>query len=247
MSFNQINISLYNKNEYLLNFMNQLSYKKESNKSSKDIINMSYKRPIPIVNYDYSLFNFFPKIHKEIFIKDLFKSKNNKKRYFYKYITGKIISELYWDDFIYFFISDINKDIIAVSVYHFNDKFYPLNIDNLQKNFLKKEKYILIINPLFTYEHYDEIMCFNADEFILFNNYENMNDFIKMKNDIKEEKDLIKLGNLMMDKSLYDKAIYYYEKSFKMYEKNFPSKSKDINSYIDLIYKICFAFFNYGY
>ena len=82
MSFNQINISLYNKNEYLLNFMNELSYKKESNKSSKDIINMSYKRPIPMVNYDYSLFNFFPKIYKEILLKIYLNQKITKKDIF---------------------------------------------------------------------------------------------------------------------------------------------------------------------
>ena len=118
------NNNIYNKNDYLVNFNTQLSLKKLSNKSSSYKLNMSYKRSIPISNYDYSSFNFLLKIHKEIFIKDLFQSKTNNKRFYYKYITGKIISELYWDDFIYFLISDKNDDIIAVSVYHLSDKFY---------------------------------------------------------------------------------------------------------------------------
>ena len=235
------NNNIYNKNDYLLNFNTQLSLKKFSNQSSLDKLNMSYKHSIPISNYDYSSFNFLLKIQKEIFIKDLFQSKNNTKRFYYKYITGKIISELYWDDFIYFLISDKNDDIIAVSVYHLEDKFYPLNIDYLQKNYLKKEKYILIINPLFTFEHYNEIMCFDNCEFILFDNYENIKDFTNMNNDIKEVNDLIKLGDLMMGKTLYDKAIYYYDKGIKMSEKNNWSEIGNI------IYKISLAYFNYGY
>ena len=130
------NNNIYNKNDYLEKFNEQLKVKKEQNKTEKDKFNMSYKRPIPISIYDYSLFNFLPKLHKEIFIKELFnKNKNYKKRYFYKYLTGKIISDLYWDDFIYFLISDKNDDIIAVSIFHLDKKFYPLNIDYIQYYF----------------------------------------------------------------------------------------------------------------
>ena len=73
----------YNKNDYVEEFNQELSIKKKSNKFEKDKFEMSYKRPIPISNYDYSLFNFLPKIFKEIFIKDLFmKNANKNKRFF---------------------------------------------------------------------------------------------------------------------------------------------------------------------
>ena len=148
---------IYNKNDYLTKFNHQLNLKKVSNKSSKDTFNMSYKRPIPISNYDYSLFNFLPKMQKEIYIKDFFNNNINK-RYFYRYISGKIISELYWDDFIYFLIKDKNDDIIAISVFHFEDKLYPLNLEQIQKEYLSIGKYILIINPFYTYENYYQII-----------------------------------------------------------------------------------------
>ena len=175
--------NVYNKNEYLIQFNQQMNLKKQSNKSEKDIFNMSYKRPIPISNYDYSLFKFLPKMHKEIFIKDLFKNiknENNNKRYFYSYLIGKIVSKLYWDDFIYFLISDKNDDIIAISIYHFQKELYPLNIELLENNYLSIGKYILIINPFFTIEHYKQIMCFDSCEYILFENTIFLNKNVKI-------------------------------------------------------------------
>ena len=237
---------IYNKNDYLTKFNFQLNIKKESNKSANDKFNMSYKRPIPMSNYDYSLFNFIPKMHKEIFIKDFFNNKINK-RYFYRYILGKIISELYWDDFIYFLISDKNNDIIAISIFHFIDELYPLNIEYLQKNYLSIGKYILIINPYFTYEHYYEIMCFDTCEIILFENNEQLKIFIDMNNNVKNEDDLVKIGNLMMEKNCYDKAIYYYDKSIKKIEKTINCDLNNKKLYVTIIYKISLAYLNYGY
>ena len=238
---------IYNKNDYLEKFNLQLNLKKVSNKSLKEKFNMSYKRPIPISNYDYSLFNFLPKMHKEINIKDFINNKNINKRYFYRYLSGKIISELYWDDFIYFLISDKNKDIIAISIFNFEDKLYPLNLEQLQKDYLSIGKYILIINPFFTYEHYYEIMCFDTCEFILFDNNDDLNQFIDMNNNIKNEEDLIKIGDLMIEKKCLDKAIYYYEKSIKTIEKKIDYDKSEKKLLFKVIYKISFSYLNYGY
>ena len=238
---------IYNKNDYLEKFNLQLNLKKISNKSLNEKFNMSYKRPIPITNYDYSLFNFLPKMHKEINIKDFINNKNINKRYFYRYISGKIISELYWDDFIYFLISDKNKDIIAISIFHFEDKLYPLNLEQLQKDYLSIAKNILIINPFFTYEHYYEIMCFDTCEFILFDNNDDLNQFIDMNNNIKNEEDLIKIGDLMIEKKCLDKAIYYYEKSIKTIEKKIDYDKSEKKLLFKVIYKISFSYLNYGY
>ena len=240
----------YNKNDYLEKFNHELSIKKESNKLKKDKFKMSYKRPIPISNYDYSLFYFLPKIFKEIFVKDLFmKNTNKNKRTFYRYMIGKIISGLYWDDFIYFLISDKNDDIVAVSIFHLEDKFYPLDIEQLEEDYFKIGKYILIINPLFTFEHYNEIMCFDNCEFILFENNENLLKFIDMNNNISDEVDLIKIGDLMMEKYNYDKAIYYYEKSFKLLEKKYLNNKDKKNKIFlaEVLLKLSLAYLKYRY
>ena len=239
------------KNDYLEKFMHQLNQKKESNNLEKNISKMSRKYPIPIANYNYSIFNFIPKIYKEIFISDIFnKNKKIYKRHFYKYLLGKIISDLYWDDFIYFLISDEKEDIMAVSIFHLDNKFYPINIEELQEDYFKKGKYILIINPLFTHEHYDEIMCFEPCEFILFENKEILSKFINLNNNINNEEDLMNLGDLMSERCYFDKAIFYYDKGIKFLEKNLVSYGDNNEKkilLIKLIYKICTSYFNYGY
>ena len=230
---------LLNKGEYFDKFHNDLLKKKTLNKTKKDIYNMSIKRPIPIDIYDYTMFNIIPNVHKELFIKDL--NKINK-RYLYKYLIGKIVSKLFWDDYIYLLIQDKNNDIIAISIYHFENEWYPLQIEILEKKFLIKEKYLLIINPFFTYEHYEEILCLTTNEFIIFNNYEDIIKFIKLNNEQLNENNIIQLGNLMFDKKLYEKSIYYYKKAIKILEKN-----KNNYSLLELLYKISSSYFNYGY
>ena len=239
------------KNDYVAKFMEQLNLKNKPNYYEKNKSKMSHKYPIPVINYNYSLFNFIPKIYKEIFIKDLFdKNKKINKRHFYKYLLGKIISELYWDDFIYFLISDKNEEIIAVSIFHLDNKFYPLNIDELQKDYFKKGKYILIINPFFTHEKYDEVMCFDSCEFILFENNEILSKFISMNNNFNNEEGLMNLGDIMKEKYYFDKAIFYYDKGIKILEKKLDSIDDNDDKKIlllKLIFKICSAYFNYGY
>ena len=230
---------LLNKGEYFDKFHNDLLKKKTLNKTKKDIYNMSIKRPIPIDIYDYTMFNIIPNVHKELFIKDL--NKINK-RYLYKYLIGKIVSKLFWDDYIYLLIQDKNNDIIAISIYHFENEWYPLQIEILEKKFLIKEKYLLIINPFFTYEHYEEILCLTTNEFIIFNNYEDIIKFIKLNNEQLNENNIIQLGNLMFDKKLYEKSIYYYKKAIKILEKN-----RNNYSLLELLYKISSSYFNYGY
>ena len=230
---------LLNKGEYFDKFHNDLLKKKTLNKTKKDIYNMSIKRPIPIDIYDYTMFNIIPNVHKELFIKDL--NKINK-RYLYKYLIGKIVSKLFWDDYIYLLIQDKNNDIIAISIYHFENEWYPLQIEILEKKFLIKEKYLLIINPFFTYEHYEEILCLTTNEFIIFNNYEDIIKFLKLNNEQLNENNIIQLGNLMFDKKLYEKSIYYYKKAIKILEKN-----KNNYSLLELLYKISSSYFNYGY
>ena len=237
------NIGLLKKDEYLKNFNNELSEKKILNRNKKDIFNMSIKRPLPIDNYDYLMFNFIPKIHKELFIKDLTKIN---KRYLYKYLIGKIISELYWDDYIFFLIEDKNKDIIPISIYHFENKYYPLQIDYLENNFLSKGKYLLFINPWFTFEHYEEILCLTTNEFIVFDNYEEILYFIKINNEDINEENLMKIGDLMIEKNRYDKSIYYYEKAIKINEKK-KDNGGNASILLKLLYKISFSYLNYEY
>ena len=244
----EVNNNIHNNNDYLAIFNLQLSIKKESNKYKRDKFFMSYKRPIPIPNYDYSLFNFIPNLHKQIFIKDLFnKNKTVYKRYYYRYLTGKIISGLYWDDFIYFLIKDGKGDIIAISVYHLDNKYYPLDIDKIQEDYLKKGKYILIINPFFTLEHYEEIMCFDSSEFILFENMESLTIFIEMNNKISNERDLLLIGDLLMEKYQYNKAIFYYEKGIQMCKKKLLDDNSCKVLLAEFIMKIALAYLNYGY
>ena len=244
----EVNNNIHNNNDYLAIFNQQLYIKKESNKYKRDKFFMSYKRPIPIPNYDYSLFNFIPNLHKQIFIKDLFnKNKTVYKRYYYRYLTGKIISGLYWDDFIYFLIKDGKGDIIAISVYHLDNKYYPLDIDKIQEDYLKKGKYILIINPFFTLEHYEEIMCFDSSEFILFENMESLTIFIEMNNKINNGRDLLLIGDLLMEKYQYNKAIFYYEKGIQMCKKKLLDDNSCKVLLAEFIMKIALAYLNYGY
>ena len=240
MKTKSINTNIINKDDYFNKFNNELSKRRIINKSKKDIYNMSIKRPIPISNYDYYMFNFIPKVHKEIFIKDLTKINQ---RHLYKYLIGKIISKLYWDDYIYFLIEDKNKDIISVSIYHFDNIWYPLSIENLENNYLPIGKYILFINPLYTFEHYEEILCLTTNEFIIFDNYEELINFIQLNNQEITEENFTKLGDLMMEKNKYEKSIYYYEKAIKINEK---SKINNYNLLI-LLYKISLSYLNYGY
>ena len=198
------NLNLINTKEYFNKFNDELLKKRILNKGKKDIYNMSIKRPIPIDNYDYLMFNLIPKIHKEIFIKDLIKLN---KRYIYNYLIGKIISKLYWDDYIYFLIEDKNKDIIAVSIYHFDNKYYPLQIRFLENNLLSENTYLLFINPFFTFEHYEEILCLTTNEYIKFDKYENILDFIKLNNNALTADNYNEIGDLMITKNSYEKAI----------------------------------------
>ena len=234
------NLNLSNKKEYKTKFDNELSKRRLLNKYKRDIYNMSIKRPIPFDNYDYYIFNYIPKIHKEMYIKDLTKFN---KRYIYKYLIGKIISKLYWDDYIYFLVEDKNRDIISISIYHFENKWYPLSIESLEKNLLSIGKYILFINPLLVKEHYEQILCLTTNEFIIFDNHEEIINFLKLCNGEMTEENLKKIGDLMMIKNKYEKSIYYYDKAIKKCTK---FKNNDYKLLI-LLYDISLAYFNYGY
>ena len=48
------------KNDYVIKFMQQLNLKNKPNYYEKNKSKMSHKYPIPIENYNYSLFNFIP-------------------------------------------------------------------------------------------------------------------------------------------------------------------------------------------
>ena len=90
-------------------------------------------------------------------------------------------------------------------------------------------------------------MCFDICEIILFKNNEQLKLFINMNNNVKNEDDLVKIGDLMMEKNCYDKAIYYYDKSIIKIEKsiNCDLNNKKLN--VTIIYKISLAYLNYGY
>ena len=236
---NTANFIDYNRKQYLIQFTQNLSKKKIENKREEEINKMSLKKPIPIDDYDYCNFNFISNNHKEIFIKDFFTKAEKNFRYNNKYLIGKIISDVYYDEFFYFLIEDKNKDIIAISIFHFEKNFYPINIENLEKTYLSIGKHILFINPWFTFEHYYEIVSLTTNEFIIFDDFGSLNSFINENNNIKTSNDYKKLGDYMIKKKLYLKAIFYYEKAINI--------NNNENELIKIYSNLALAFLNYGY
>ena len=162
---------------------------------------------------------------KEIFIKDLKVTlihENN-------FIKLKIASKICIYNYIIFLGEDANKDLIPVIIYD-TENYYSFNLDNWDnvQEFYKEGKYILIINPNYTIydakmyetEGIDGLLCRSPNETILFKDESDLNKFFNLLN-LNNNESFKKLGDIMIIRKYYDKAIYFYENAIKAEAKNF--------------------------
>ena len=180
---------------------------------------------------------------KEIKIKNLeIKSSHPK-----KYLILKIISKTLLVDSLNFIGEDSNKDVINIAVYD-AEKYYNIKgWDELENKVFTEGKYLIVIEPLYTLCTcpcgYDKIRIESPNEIIIFDTMEEMYNFLdKIKPENLSPENYKIIGNLMMKKKLYEKAIFYYEKVVK--ESNYK-----IDDNLDIIIhsNLSEAYFKFGY
>ena len=153
---------------------------------------------------------------KEIKIKNLEISSSHPK----KYLILKIISKTLLVDSLNFIGEDSNKDVINIAVYD-AEKYYNIKgWDELENKVFTEGKYLIVIEPLYTLCTcpcgYDKIRIESPNEIIIFDTMEEMYNFLdKIKPENLSPENYKIIGNLMMKKKLYEKAIFYYEKVVK--------------------------------
>ena len=180
---------------------------------------------------------------KEIKIKNLeIKSSHPK-----KYLILKIISKTLLVDSLNFIGEDSNKDVINIAVYD-AEKYYNIKgWDELENKVFTEGKYLIVIEPLYTLCTcpcgYDKIRIESPNEIIIFDTMEEMYNFLdKIKPENLSPENYKIIGNLMMKKKLYEKAIFYYEKVVK--ESNYK-----IDDNLDIIIhsNLSEAYYKFGY
>ena len=180
---------------------------------------------------------------KEIKIKNLeIKSSHPK-----KYLILKIISKTLLVDSLNFIGEDNNKDVINVAVYD-AEKFYNIKgWDELETKVFTEGKYLIVIEPLYTLCScpcgYDKLRIESPNEIIIFDTKEEMDNFLdKIRPENLSPENFKLIGNLMMKKKLYEKAIFYYEKAVK-------DNSCKIDDNLDIIIhsNLSEAYNKYGY
>ena len=153
---------------------------------------------------------------KEIKIKNLEIRSSHPK----KYLILKIISKTLLVDSLNFIGEDSNKDVINIAVYD-AEKYYNIKgWDELENKVFTEGKYLIVIEPLYTLCTcpcgYDKIRIESPNEIIIFDTMEEMYNFLdKIKPENLSPENYKIIGNLMMKKKLYEKAIFYYEKVVK--------------------------------
>ena len=172
------------------------------------IINMDKYNPLGF-NIDIN--------YEEIFINNLLINFRQESTY----IKLKIASKICIYNYVIFLGEDKNKDLIPILIYD-AENYYSLNLDDWDwvQDFYSEGKYILIINPnyviydekMYETEGTDGLLCLSPNETILFNNEEDLNTFFDLINSNNFES----LGNIMIMKEFYDKAIYFYEKAIQI-------------------------------
>ena len=157
--------------------------------------------------------------YKEIFIKNLQINYTHE----FTYIKLKIASKICIYNYVIFLGEDANKDLIPISIYN-TENYYSLNLDEWDKvqEFYKEGKYILIINP--NYIIYDEkmyetqgtdgLLCRYPNETILFKDEKDIERFFNLLK-LNNFESFKSLGDIMIMRKFYDKAIFFYEKALK--------------------------------
>jgi len=181
--------------------------------------------------------------YKEIFIKNLQIINVHENTY----IKLKIASKICIYNYVIFLGEDANKDLIPILIYD-TENYYSLNLDDWDKvqEFYKEGKYILIINPNYTI--YDEkmyetqgtdgLLCLYANETILFKDESDLNHFFDLLN-LNNFESFKNLGDIMIIRKYYEKAIYFYEKAIKI---------KDIEKKMVKVYSLlCECYIRYKY
>ena len=180
---------------------------------------------------------------KEIKIKNLEIRSSHPK----KYLILKIISKTLLVDSLNFIGEDSNKDVINIAVYD-AEKYYNIKgWDELENKVFTEGKYLIVIEPLYTLCTcpcgYDKIRIESPNEIIIFDTMEEMYNFLdKIKPENLSPENYKIIGNLMMKKKLYEKAIFYYEKVVK--ESNYK-----IDDNLDIIIhsNLSEAYYKFGY
>ena len=164
-----------------------------------------------------------------------------------KFLILKIISKTILVDSLNFLGEDCNKDVINIAVYDSEKYFNLKGWEELENKIFTEGKYIIIIEPYYTLCTcpcgFDKLRIESPNEIIIFNNKEEMDDFLdKNKPENKSPENYKLLGNLMMKKKLYEKAIFYYEKEF-----NKNNDKSDDNLEIIVHSNLSEAYFKFGY
>lgn len=164
-----------------------------------------------------------------------------------KYLILKIISKTCLVDSLNFIGEDNNKDVINVAVYD-AEKFYNIkDWDELENKIFTEGKYLIVIEPFYTLCTcpcgYDKLRIESPNEIIIFDNKEEMNNFLdKIRPENISPENFKLIGNLMMKKKLYEKAIFYYEKVIK-------ESNNKIDDNLDIVIhsNLSEAYIKYGY
>ena len=138
-----------------------------------------------------------------------------------KYLILKIISKIFIIKSTNFIGEDNNKDLINVSIYN-SEKFFRIKEwEKLEKDIFTEGKYIIIIEPNYkVYESgFDGLRIESPNEIIILDNEEELNYFLDKNKNISSENYKL-LGNLMVKKMFYEKAIYYYNEGIKFNKNN---------------------------
>ena len=160
-----------------------------------------------------------------------------------KYLVLKIISKLLVVKSINFLGEDSNKDIIHISLYG-SEKYFNVNSwEQLENDIYTEGKYVIIIEPY--YKIYmtgsDGLRIEYPNEIIIFNNEEEINDFLdKIRKNKPTSENFKLLGNLMLKNNFSEKAIFYYKEAIKLNNQN-----NDMD--IILHSNLSEAFYKYGY
>ena len=134
-----------------------------------------------------------------------------------KYMITKIAGGIYIDKGTKFIAEDNNGDIVNISIDNVERYFNPTSFEFLEKEIFNVGKYLIVIEPnygLFESTEIDEIKINSPTEIILFKDKDELDYFLdKIKNASAENYKL--LGNLMMQNTNFEKAIYYDDQAIK--------------------------------